>query len=255
MIDKIVIEWTYEPKDYFEEKIVFSESYYNMSIDNGAAKAIIDPTFFDQTAELTDELTHELESRFLAVQVMTHQPYKLSKPSRYDLRKDGTQNIYLQVDSIVCKSSVGSVDLIIRDNEGNIISDTKQERIDKKKWVAETAQKYRDVDETLNQMLNSYSASVTDPKNEFVHLYEIRDALTVRFGNKSRAKSELSITNNEWSTLGRIANDEPLSQGRHRGQSAGKLRNAEQSELDEARKIASKIVENYMKFLECNKGE
>lgn len=250
MIKQIVIEWNYEPKDYFEEGIVIKYDDFEIAMNSGLAETMIGPKYLDKINNLVNELNEDLESRFLAVQVMTHEPYKLSKPSRYDLREDGRKNIYLQVDPMVCKTSIGTVDLVIRDPNGNIVSDTKQERIDKKKKFAESAAKFRKKDQILDQMLRSYSASVSDPKNELVHLYEVRDSASTRFRKDSNARKELNITSDEWNTLGRLANYKPLKQGRHRGQNPGALRDAEKSELEQARKITAKIVENYMCYLE-----
>ena len=250
MVEEIVIEWKYDPKDYFEEKIIISNENYKMDIVDGSVKARVDPKFFYEPKDLMSELHDQVESRFLAVQVMTHMPFTLSKPSRYDLRADGTKNIYISVDPVVMKVSIGNADIVVKDKNGNIVSDTKKDRIDKKKWFAETSGKYRTKDPTLDRMLKSYNMSVTDPDNELVHLYEARDAVSKKFGKKGKAKSAINITEKEWNSLGRIANDEPLLQGRHRGQNAGKLRKAELSELELARRVASKIVENYMKYLE-----
>jgi hypothetical protein len=251
MIEKIVIEWSFEPKDYFEDDITIEYENYNVEIFLGAASAEIPPQYIDNIDEIINGINQDLESRFLAVQVMTHQRYALSKPSRYDLKKDGSKNIYLQVEDVVCVSSL-SGDIIIRDANGNVISDTKQERIDKKKWFSEASAKFRVKDQTLNQMLKSYSTSVSDPNNELVHLYEIRNAASKKFAGEKNTRSKLAITKKEWSDFGLIANKKPLLQGRHRGNNVGELRQADSSELETARKIASKIVENYMIILERN---
>ena len=249
MVEKVVIDWKYDPKDYFEGKIVISNENYKLDIVDGSVEARVDPEFFNESKDLMNDLHGQVESRFLAVQVMTHKPFKLSKPSRYDLRANGTKNIYLSVEPIVIRTSINA-DLVVKDKNGNIVSDTKRDRIDKKKWFAETASKFRPTDPTLDRMLRSYNMSVTEPDNELVHLYEIRDAVSKRFAKGGKARSVLNITKDEWRSLGRIANDEPLIQGRHRGQNAGNLRKAELFELEVARKVASKIVENYMKHLE-----
>jgi hypothetical protein len=68
--------------------------------------------------------------------------------------------------------------------------------------------------------------------------------------NKRSAINNLNITEREWGTLGRLANMEPLEQGRHRGKAAGSLRPAKKQELDIARKCAAKFVEKYLIFLE-----
>lgn len=91
-------------------------------------------------------------------------------------------------------------------------------------------------------------ASVKDPDNELVHLYEIGDALAKKFGDAVRAK--LGITRAQWSRFGRLANNEPLRQGRHRGKNAGNLRDATEGELQEARGIARTMIEAYLQFLE-----
>lgn len=254
MIKEIVVEWNYEPQDFFEDRVVIEFKDFEIVIDSGHAEVKIVPEYFDEIDNLINELNEDLESRFLAVQIITHVPYRLSKPNRYDLRGDGTKNIYLQVDSLSCTTSMGTVDIVIRDANGNIVSDTKQERIDKKKWFAESAAKFRKRDKILNQMLRSYSASVYDPKNELIYLYEIKDSASTRFGNDSKAKNLLNITHAEWSTLCRLANHEPLKEGRHRGQNPGTLRDAQKSELNQARKIAAKIVENYLIYLEKEEG-
>lgn len=252
MIDQIILEWNYEPKDYFESN--FNVEYENCTIEiqPGIAKAKINPNHIDRIDDIINSLNQNLESRFLAVQVMTHQKYKLSKPSRCDLKKDGTKNLYVQVDDIVCVSDMHSVDIIITDANGNVISNTKQERIDKKKWFSEMTAKFRNKDKTLDQMLNGYSSSVFDPNDEFVHLYEIREAITKKFGGDNNARSKLNISKKEWNDFGFITNEKPLLQGRHRGQNAGVLRKADFSELETVRKIASKIVENYLVYLEEN---
>lgn len=253
MIEKTVIEWKFEPGDYFEDNFNILSHGCSIEIESGNAKAIIDPHSVENIPEKIEKLHQDLVSRFLAVQAMTHQKYNLSEPSRYDLNKDGTKNFHLHVKDIVCVVDISPVDLIIKDKDGNVISDTKKDRVDKKKWFSETSAKFREKDETLNQMLKSYSASVTDPGNELVHLYEIRDAASKKFGGETDARSKLNVTKKDWSDFGLLANKKPLLQGRHRGSNVGKLRKAEISELATARKIASKIVENYLVYLENNK--
>jgi hypothetical protein len=248
MVQQIVIEWNYEPKDYFESRIVIEYDRFEIVVDSGHAEARIGPEYLDKIDNLINELSEDLESRFLAVQVLIHVPYTLSKPSRYDLRKDGKKNMYLQIESIVSTLSFGTVDLVTHDINGNVVSDSKQERIDKKKWFSALVAKFRPKDQVLDQMLRSYSASVFDPKNELIHLYEILDSVKTRF--RKKGKKTLNITNGEWNLLGRLANDVPLKQGRHRGENPGSLRDATGYELEQARKIAAKIVEHYVIYLE-----
>ncbi|MBK6388509.1 MAG: hypothetical protein IPF71_18020 [Rhodoferax sp.] len=111
--------------------------------------------------------------------------------------------LFSEVDSCVMTVSSGTVDLVVKDKDGNAVSDTKRERLDKQKRFANLADKHRKSDATLDQMLKSYQKSVKDPENELVHLYEIRDSLSERFGSKSSAIKKLSITSNEWDEIGK----------------------------------------------------
>jgi hypothetical protein len=63
----------------------------------------------------------------------------------------------------------------------------------------------------------------------------------------------MGLNATDWSRLGRLANSEPLKQGRHRGKSAGGLRDASESELVEARNIARSFVEAYLMYLDKNR--
>lgn len=84
--------------------------------------------------------------------------------------------------------------------------------------------------------------SIRDPNNELIYLYEIRDALSRKFGNSDKAISVLDIPKTKWKDFGKLCNYEPLKQGRHRGQHAA-LRNATDIELSEARETAKTIIE------------
>ena len=84
-----------------------------------------------------------------------------------------------------------------------------------------------------------------------MHLYEIRDALCTKFKGEHPTRAALGIGRTEWSRFGALCNDEPLRQGRHRGQKAGALRDATESELIEARGIARAMIEAYLQYLEA----
>lgn len=246
---QIQLQWKYTPQNYFEEPIQIRGKGFELSICDGIVFAKIDPSFQSQIPEITECLTRLIASRLQAVQIMSHRDFTLSKPSRSDLRNDGVKNVSLDVKSAVSETSIGPVDLVARDKDGNIVADKKQERLNKQEWFSEMVAKYRGTDGTLDQMLKSYQMAVKDPKNELVHLYEIRDALSARFGDKKNAMKRLCISNKEWDIIGELANFQPLKEGRHRGKAAGRLRPAKNHELEMARKSAASLVEKYLTFL------
>ena len=147
------------------------------------------------------------------------------------------------------KLTGGEVDFIIKDKEGNIVSSTKRDRTEQQEWFAKKVEQHRPKDKILDQMLKSYKMSVRDPDNEFVHLYEVRDALSKKFGSTSTALKQLNITKKEWDKIGVLANTQPYNQGRHRGSSAGALRDAEILELETGRKSVVNLINKYLEYL------
>jgi len=242
----VILEWTFTPPHYFEDRIEIHRDDYLMTIADGKAEARIDALTFDYDPLIGPMLHNGLNDRFLAAQLLTHQPYTLSKSSRVRLDPDGRRTIFLTVEPAVCRVSVGTPDLIMTDKEGNVVMDTRKDRIEKKKTLAELIQLHHATDTLLDALLKSYQASVQDPDNELVHLYEIRDALAARL---SSARTKLRITRSEWSRFGELANEAPLRQGRHRGINAGNLRDATENELQELRSIARKMIEAYLGLL------
>ena len=90
---------------------------------------------------------------------------------------------------------------------------------------------------------------MSDPDDELVHLYEIRDALSTKFGSEKAARNALKISYDNWSRFGQLCNDEPLRQGRHRGKKY-EARDATNAELSEARRIAQAMIEGYLRYLD-----
>jgi hypothetical protein len=246
----VVLEWRFSPPDYFEEPIQIKRDDYVMTISSGTVEARIKPEIYDKDQSMRDKLHSSLNDRFLGVQLFSHKPYELSKASMYRLHPDGRKDITIFPESLVLTMSMGEPDIIVKDKDGNVISDSKHERIQKKQKLAELAEKYRQKDPVVASVLRSYNGAVKDPDNELVHLYDIRDAIKKKFGGESAARSALGIIRKQWSRLGELADDMPIKQGRHRGKHPGVLRDATEGELKEARSIARNLVEVYLDYLE-----
>ena len=250
----VILEWTFSPPDYFEEAVHVESEGYTITIDNGNVEARIDSAIYDPEHKLRDVLHDAVNDRFLGVQLLTHKPYNLSKASMYRLDAEGRKHITVFPESIVSIMTFGTVDLVVKDRDGNILSDSRRDRIEKKKELAELIVKYRQHDEFVASMLGFYEASIHDSRNELVHLFDIWEALVKRFGDEKTVKATLAISDSQQRKLGILANnDEPFHQGRHRGKKVGELRDATESELEEARSIARKMIEGYLQYLESQK--
>jgi hypothetical protein len=231
----MVFEWTFTPSDYFEAPIEIERDDYKLKIADGKAEARMDSATYDANPSIRQTLHDGLNDRFLGVQLLTHRAYELSRSTKIRLHSDGRRDMFLEVEPARIVITGNPVDFQLRDKNGNIVSDSKRDRIEKKRSLADLVSAYRATDASLASMLRSHSAAVRDPNNELVHLYEIRDALSAKFGGDTEARSALAISSADWSRFGQLCNSEPLRQGRHRGKSGPALRDATESELAEAR--------------------
>ncbi len=246
------IEWKYTPKDFFEENIDINNDEYHMSISDGKIVAQILPNVGDPRPILKEQIHNEICARFAGVQLSTHEPYQLSEPSVSRHNSNGT-TVYMETLSMSMKLTP-SADFRITDKNGNVEYDSKIDRIKKKRLFASLATKYNKSNTVARSLLSSYERAVSDPSNELVHLYEIRDAISKEFGSKKKALTKLNILNSDWQELGRLANDAPLNQGRHRGKTISGLRDAKKDELNTARKVAKEMILAYFNYLEMAAG-
>lgn len=242
----MVLEWNFSPPDYFEEALEISRGDYTMTIADGKVHAKIDSLIYEADPSMRRVLHDALNDRFLGVQLLTHRAYELSSSTMARVHADGHRDIFMEAEPGRFVISGNAVDFQVIDKDGNVISDSKRDRIDKKKRLAELVTAHRATDELLASLLRSYDAAVRDPNNELVHLYEVREGLSVKFHGESGARSALGITSSQWSRLGQLCNNEPLRQGRHRGKTGGALRDATEGELAEARGIARAMIEAYL---------
>lgn len=246
----IILEWSFTPKDYFEDVIEITRHDYNMTIDMGTVVAKIESEVYDSNPSIRQMLHSSLSDRFSGAQLLAHRPYDLFKSRITRLHPDGRKDITIELESTAFAFSGGFMDIMITDKDGNIISDTRRDRIEKKKSLAELVSIHRASDGLLRVMLKSYDEAVRNPNNELVYLYEIRDALSAKFGGESSARSALAVTATQWSRLGQLCNNEPLRQGRHRGKTGEILRDATEDELIESRRISRQMIEAYLQYLE-----
>lgn len=250
----VVLEWQFSPPDYFEERITISRKDYVMVIDSGHVKATIASAVYDADPSMRTSLHEALNDRMHGVQLLSHRPFELSKPTVIRLHPGGRRDISVELEGEQLKLSGGVVDVQVIDKDGNVVSDSKRDRIEKKKNLAELVSTYRVGDMLLTSLLKSYDAGVRDPDNELVHLYEIRESLSTHFGGEASARATLGLSSSEWSRLGQLSNSAPLRQGRHRGKSVGTLRDATEAELAEARGIFRGMIEAYLRYKSGKQG-
>lgn len=247
MKDVYLLEWQFKPNDFFEQVLECTILDAQVRIDGGSVEARVPPKIFDNTTDF-DVLIHEHISRmFAGVQLVAKKKFELTEPSVTRLHPDGRRGIFLKSKTGIGFAVGHPVDFIVTRADGTRI-DSKAERLESKR---ELANRIADcgTDPHLSMMLASFQRAMDDRANTLIHLYEVLDTLSERFGGKKDAIDTLSIPKDWWSDLGRIANHEPLKEGRHRGKMVLNLRKATSVELDHCKSIAANLIARYAEYL------
>ncbi len=245
MGETVVLVWQFSPPDVFEEPTSLVAAGQTINIADGKAEARIDAIAYDSSASLRQQLHAALNARLNAIEILSHCECHLEKSIMTRVDASGRKHYFLEAEPGIYKLTGSPVDFIVTDAQGNIVNDTKRERVRKKRLFGEQIEG-RLSDPVIASIVQSYHRAVRHPDDELVYLYEIRDTLSEHFGGEHAARSALSLSGNAWSRFGRLCNEEPLNQGRHRGRSFGTLRDATEEELDEARQFARTMIRTYL---------
>ena len=246
-----VIEWSYTPPEFLEDIPSLALGEHTVTFDHGAARVTLPLDAYQDDGDLKEQLTAALQDAFEAVQAVRSTAYTLSRPSVTRTDAEGKRVVAIYLNSMIARARVFPADFIIRDAAGSVTADTKQERHDRIRRMAQLAQKHRHTDAPARAILSSYGAAMRDPANELVHLYEIREALTTRFRGEQAALTALCASKTQWKRFGALANNEPVRQGRHRGAHVGALRGATEAELEFARAFARELIYAYFEYLDA----
>ncbi len=240
-VDRTELEWTYEPTDFFEAPYRHGARDFDLMIDSGTAIANLSVPSDPVPSDLEASVRSCVENTFLVRQLEIHTTYKVEGPRTYQ-HSSGRKSVSIRLVGISAVGMVGQADFMLKDSAGNIIRDSKAERITEHTSLLDLLAPKIQQSATLRDLLDSYSRSVADPDDEFTHLYEVREALSHHYGGKQPALRALGISKSDWQRFGNLTCHLPLEQGRHRGEHPHGRRPATDVELDEARKLARQWI-------------
>jgi hypothetical protein len=242
---KTVLEWTYEPKDLFEVPCTTTFVGGKITITNGCVRGEFNEKYYEQGRKFREQAHAHVNAALSAQQVQVHQNFKLSEASMSREYADGRRDITAFIEPITVKMSVSHADFIVRNAVGEIIQDTKAERLQKQSDFRKMVVDIAPSDPALIRMLQSFKNALGDYDNFLIHLYEVREVLTSNFDNETTLKTVLSISSADWRRFGRLANNEPVKEGRHRGKHLG-LRPAKKAEVEWALSFTQRMIEAYV---------
>ncbi|PKL81756.1 MAG: hypothetical protein CVV24_13660 [Ignavibacteriae bacterium HGW-Ignavibacteriae-3] len=249
-MEKVFLEWTYIPKTYFENDIIVENDQIHLLISNGIAKMEL-KNYNPQIKASHQEYNNFIESHFISRMIENRIDYTIKEGATIIEHDDGHTEVILKPETITITVTLPNPKVKITgfDKDGNINYDSEEEERKKQQEFLSKIQNVLDKDEIVPHIIESYKNSIRFPKEELIYLYEIIDALQTYFKGKSEAIGRLKISTEDWSELGRICNNLPLKQGRHRGQMIGKLKDSKEGELEKARDISRKILRSFINYL------
>jgi hypothetical protein len=232
---KTVVEWTYVPKGLFEVPCQLTFEGGQIEIADGDVRGEFDASCYGQGRDFHDRVHTHVGTVFMAQQVQVCQCFTLSEASMALEHADGRRDVTIFGVSFSSKSSFGRVDSIVTNANGAVTQDTRADRLQQQQNFRDNVATMTD-DLFLKRMLQSYGNALSDHDNFLIHLSEIREAFTLNFGT---AKDDY------WRGFGKLANDDPVQEGRHRGKHTG-LRPATELETERALSFARRQIKKYV---------
>jgi hypothetical protein len=236
--------WSYSPKDYFEKPLQIPIEQCTLEINAGWITTTLElqPDNLDEEIK---KVERQIAHIFRFTQLENLNPYELTLRQAPYKHPSGE----IRIAKYSEWSNTASITLKAFPSVAEAAEKAKREQN-----LIKLAIKYGGRDETLEAILNFLHTARNDPENELIHLLDIREALSQRFGGDKNACAVLKITGgvtgNKWSDLGRLGNNKAIRQGRHRGTHYQQLRDATPEELGEARTIVYNMIRKYIDFLE-----
>ena len=191
----ILMKWVYTPKDFFEEKETSLLSDIENTIENGEITVYLNDS--QNFPGIQEKLQEQLFSIFRGAALVNQKPFTIEYCGQETTNSDDRRLVILHVDFAVKMSM--EVDYLVKDQNDNIIVDTKLERQSNRRRLATLAAKYQKTDPIIDSILSSYEKSLNYPSTALVHLYEIRDALSKKFSGEKEATKKLNISKSKWS--------------------------------------------------------
>ena len=168
---KIQLKWVYTPTDFFEEKETTLLPDYEHTIENGEVTVSMDLNEYQSLPGIQEQLHNLLIGIFRGAALVSQKPFTLKAGGEEIIYPDGRRSISLRVNSINMVMTMGNVDLIVKDQNGLIIANSKQERLNKRRKLSILSAKYRVNDPVVESILSSFEKSLNDPEqHSFIYM-------------------------------------------------------------------------------------
>jgi hypothetical protein len=247
---KVLLRGEYEPADFFDDAYVQTTSHVEVRFSDGTVEASFLKNDLVPTLDEMNLARLQVGLIFKGRQLQTRRAYRSKGLSLVEQFDNGERNVYVEAESSFNITATISA-------KGTFTSSTSTAEIDQEAIRKGEERKFMEKlvrhgrDELLGRLMGSYEHALNDSPNMVIYIYEIRDALKTAFNNDQKARNELGISQKAWSNLGQLANNEPIAEGRHRGNHP-KLRPATENERKLAFEFGTVVIDAYLDWLDRN---
>ncbi len=249
--------WTFEPKNLFrlgDDEIKYEFDCYRLVIRDGEAEAVVpDLRIFEGWPNVHDirkAVQHGVERILDSQAIWEHETYKLN-PDGYDIPEslddDLDEDVVLRNLTLKAKA-VAFFEIEFRGPDGEITYDSKKARKQHSRELGTLVYHHAD-DPWASFIISRYQNAISDPDREFVHLFDIVNAMENKFDSRQAARTKCKVTKSDLNELTTLANDAPVRQGRHPGKKVEDLRDATEEERKVARQVARQLIFGYLTYL------
>lgn len=164
-VNRWSLQWSFSPVDYLENQVLPDLSLGRLEVSNGSITLAIfhRQSVFDE--ELRLRLHRELDDLLQAISILTHRPYRLRQLNACKASEDGQEEVFIFSEELTVAVSLSA---------GRFFT---EEQHEKERVFLMGVQRHNS-DPLLRSLIESYGRAIKDPRNELIHLYEIRDALS-----------------------------------------------------------------------------
>src|SRR5215216_5058931 len=129
MYVKIDFEYLYDPGDFFEAETVVASGHGTIVIDAGRSTLTLSTPSEPVDKMVSDSVTATVRAVFEARQLLTHRAFRLAGPNIIQYASDGARNIVAIAEPAAFSFVGHPVDFIITNPAGEIVRDSRAERI------------------------------------------------------------------------------------------------------------------------------
>jgi hypothetical protein len=241
---KTKVIWQYTPPDFISQDLPeVNGAGCTWHLTNGRATCVLVPPQDPLSDELRKKLRITLQQMFDHQCCVSDRQYSLGEHPNIEQHTETGLNrvMILGTGHLRATGSSVGMSVSVTDASGEVISSTGQQLDQEAKGLADTAAKQRAVP-TLARLFGAYRRAIESPEHEPIRLFEIIEILDAHFGTNRKAKKALIGTAKVYTTLGTLANDAPILEGRHVGKHADALRPMTDEERQQGRAAAKALI-------------